>query len=262
MFKFLYITASTVFLAGHVYAQAPLTDRLYMSVLWYRTSAEAAALYEQCYDHAIIKAEQNLRERKAERPAAVILDIDETVLDNSQFEVERITEGKGYSSANWREWTGRSEAGALPGALRFTKWADSLGVSIFYISNRKVEEQDQTLTNLKAHGFPQANEEHLLLKEKSDDKTERRARVTRDHDVILLIGDNLTDYSEAFAKRGAGMGKDSVEKYLPDLRKRFIMLPNPMYGEWEKAVYGNTYALPDSTKAGLQSKALGIPVRK
>lgn len=245
-----------------VSAQAPLTDRLYMSVLWFRTSAEAAALYDQCYDHAILKAKENLSGRKGTRPAAVILDIDETVLDNSQFEVERIAEGKGYSSANWMAWTARSEAGALPGALRFTKWADSLGVSIFYISNRKVEEQDQTLTNLKAHGFPQANEEHLLLKEKTDDKTDRRAKVARDYDVVLLIGDNLTDYSEAFAKRGAAMGKDSVEKYLPELRKRFIMLPNPMYGEWEKAVYGNTYALPDSTKAAMQSKALGIPVKK
>jgi 5'-nucleotidase (lipoprotein e(P4) family) len=254
--------AVSVAAALTVSAQAPLTDRLYMSVLWYRTSAEATALYDQCYDHAILKAEKNLLARKAARPAAVILDIDETVLDNSQFEVERIAEGKGYSSAKWQAWTSRSEAGALPGALRFTRWADSLGVSIFYISNRKVEEQDQTISNLKAHGFPQANEEHLLLKEKSDDKTDRRAKVARDHDVILLVGDNLTDYSEAFAKRGAGMGKDSVEKYLPELRSRFIMLPNPMYGEWEKTVYGNTYALPDSTKAAKQSKALGIPVKK
>lgn len=241
-----------------VWAQSPLTDRLYQSVIWFKTSPEAAFLYEQCYDLAITKAYDNFKSSRDKRPPAVILDIDETVLSNVQFEVERIKEGVGYTPQNWKAWTDRAEATPLPGALRFTHWADSLGIAIYYISNRKTDELESTIGNLRQHGFPQVFDKHVLLREKSDNKDERRAAIYHEHDVILLVGDQLTDFSNALADRGQDLGMDSLRKFMPDLKKKFVLLPNPMYGEWEKAIYGNTFKLSDEEKKRLQAKALDI----
>ena len=254
-----FLALAVALLAGQtVVGQSALTDRLYQSVIWFHTSPEAAFLYEQGYDLAISKAYANFKSSGEKRPPAVILDIDETVLSNAQFEVERIKEGVGYTSENWKAWTDRAEAAPLPGALRFTHWADSMGIAVFYISNRKVNELESTITNLRKHGFPQVFDKHVLLRDKTDDKDERRASVYKEFDVILLVGDQLTDFSSTLANRGPDLGMDSLMKYMPDLKKRFVLLPNPMYGEWEKAIYGNTFKISEADKLRLQAKALGI----
>lgn len=237
------------------YADRQLVDQHYNAVLWFSRSAEMKVLFEQIYGHAAIKLELNRAVSQAN--PAVVLDLDETVLDNSPYEVERIESGKPYTSATWKEWTARAEAPILPGAFNFLTLADSLGVEIFYISNRKVDELEGTLKNLKQLGVPNADKEHVLLRSETSDKSPRRAIVEADHEVILYLGDNLTDYSQKLAERDSSdLGIGAVNELRHELSDRFILFPNPMYGEWEKAIYGNTYRLSSEEKLAKRKEIL------
>lgn len=172
------------------------------------------------------------------RPLAVIVDIDETVLDNSPYQVSAVRDGRTFDQATWREWTDRAEAKACPGALSFLRFARSSGCEVFYITNRDIREKASTLKNLEDLGFPNADEQHLLLMEGTSDKTERRARVRATHNVVLLAGDQLRDFDERFKERSANYGRDAVDAMSDSLWQYFILLPNPMYGTWRDAVQG------------------------
>lgn len=208
-------------------------------VLWQSTSAEAYWLYRQSYAHAYMKLEANLAGIGGKGPFAVIVDIDETVLDNSPYQVNAIRRNRTFDQTDWKEWTDKAEAKASAGALEFLKHvAGSAGCEVFYITNRDIREQASTLKNLNDLGFPDADEAHLLLMDGTSDKTERRARVRATHHVVLLVGDQLRDFDERFKDRSANYGKDVVDAMADSLSRYFILLPNPMYGTWRDAVQG------------------------
>ena len=225
-----------------------LSKHKVMSTIWFQQSAEMEASYMQAYTWAKFLIDSKLDTMDTSIPKGVVLDIDETVLDNSPNEVRLIREGQTFGSKTWKEWTDQARAKALPGALDFTKYATEKGVEVFYISNRKLNELEATLINLQNLGFPNADSTHVLLQGESGDKTERRSIVQSKVDIILFVGDNLTDYSEDFADRGADLGKELVRLRASEWLYEFVMLPNPTYGEWEKAIYKNDYRLPDSVK--------------
>lgn len=219
------------------------------AVLWQHTSAEAYWLYQQTYDLATWRLESvlaNLDDEKQmtdstewdRRPRAVIVDIDETVFDNSPYQVSAIRDGHTFDESTWREWTDKASAKACPGALDFLRFAWSSGCEVFYITNRDVREKASTLKNLNDLGFPDADEKHLLLMEGTSDKTERRARVRATHHVVMLVGDQLRDFDERFKDRSADYGKILVDQMMDSLSQCFILLPNPMYGTWRDAVQG------------------------
>lgn len=225
-----------------------LAQQKVMATLWFQQSAEMEAAYLQAYNHGKLLLSAKLDTLRKEKPYGVVLDIDETVLDNSPAEVILIQEGDTFSPQNWKEWTSQARARALPGALDFVNYAMEMGIEVYYISNRGIEELGPTLKNLQAHSFPNADSTHVLLKTETSDKTERRAIVSEQAEIILYVGDNLRDYSEIFGERGADLGKGVVHSAKDDWLSNFIILPNPTYGEWEKAAYGNTYSLNDEEK--------------
>lgn len=229
-------------------AEAQLSQQLVGSVLWYQQSAEMVAAYYQAYRYGEMLLEGKLDTLKPSMPAAVVLDIDETVLDNSPYEAQLIATGSSYESGTWKIWTAEARAKALPGALEFVNFARKKGVDVFYISNRKTDELNATIENLKKYNFPNANPEHILLKTTTSDKTARREQVASKYNILVFVGDNLTDYSELFANRDKNLGKDLVQKYKDELLSNFVMLPNPMYGEWEKAIYDNNFSISTETK--------------
>jgi 5'-nucleotidase (lipoprotein e(P4) family) len=237
-------------------AQVELSKQLVGSVLWYQNSAEMRLAYYQSYRYARLLLDEKLANNSNDKPSAVVLDIDETVLDNSPYEAMLIDKGETYKSSSWKEWTDLARAEALPGALAFTKYAKSKGVEVIYISNRKVAELAATLKNLKEEQFPNAEEKFVLLNSTTSDKTERRSKVMETYNVLVYIGDNLTDFSEEYAQRGADMGKNLIDENLDKLLSGFVMLPNPMYGEWEKAIYNNNYGLSDEIKLKMRKEAL------
>ncbi|MBK8228539.1 MAG: 5'-nucleotidase, lipoprotein e(P4) family [Flavobacteriales bacterium] len=219
------------------------------AVIWQHASAEAHWLYVQGYDHATWKLESSLAAIDADkqmvdsmewdrRPLAVIVDIDETVLDNSPYQVSAIKHDRTFDQSAWREWTDKASAKASPGALGFLQYAKSAGCEVFYITNRDIREKASTLKNLQDLGFPDADEKHLLLMEGTSDKTERRARVKASHQVLLLVGDQLRDFDERFKDRSVNNGLDQLKDLHDSLSQYFILLPNPMYGTWRDAIQG------------------------
>lgn len=207
------------------------------AVLWQHASAEAYRLQQQAYELARVRLAENMRVAD-KRPPAVIVDIDETVLDNSPYQVGIVGEGQTYEQATWQAWTDKACAAAVPGSVKFLKEARALGCRVFYITNRDIRERASTLKNLDSLGFPDVDEAHLLLMEGTSDKTERRARVANDHQVVLLIGDQLRDFDERFKDRSVNDGKGTVDAMSDTLMHYFILLPNPMYGTYRDAVEG------------------------
>lgn len=222
-------------------------DHLIMSVLWYQKSAEMKAIYYQSFNWAKLKVDMAL-EKKGAQKLAVVVDIDETMLDNSPSEVRSIQTGKGFSKESWSDWTSQIKAKALPGAVEFSKYAESKGIDVFYISNRSVDAFDVTLQNLRNENFAFADSSHILLKSNTSSKEPRRNIVKENFEIILLIGDNLLDFSDIFEDRSDNYGFNTVEENKELFGDIFIVLPNPMYGNWEREVLGNKNDLSDAEK--------------
>jgi len=228
--------------------QQQLIQQHVLAVLWYQQSAEMKASYLQSYRYARILLDAKLDTIETDMPVGVVLDIDETVLDNSPNAVQLIKANKTFTQEAWKPWSDDARAKALPGALDFVNYAMERGVEVFYISNRKDVEMEATLKNLKDLNFPNADTTHVLLKTVTSNKTERRSVVSAQVEVLVYLGDNLRDYSEIFGKRGEDMGTRVVMENKDDLLNNFVVFPNPTYGEWEKPIYGGDMGMADSLK--------------
>jgi len=211
-------------------------EHLVMSVLYLQKAAEARALYYQAYNIARFRLQQQLETVSSPGRLAVVVDIDETVLNNTPYEAKLILTGESYPTF-WESWVNMAEAKPVPGALEFLKFADKKGVNIFYVSNRKDFLLRGTLQNLKKLGFPQADEEHIMLREKESSKEPRRKKISKSYDIALFIGDNLNDFSAVFERLTVADRFAKVDSLKSAFGTKFIVLPNPMYGEWEAALY-------------------------
>lgn len=218
------------------------------ATLYQYASAEVHRLYQQGYELARIRLDANL-ERPHVLPPAVIVDIDETVLDNSPSNVTDIAQGRTFSPVEWKQWTAMASAKAVPGAVDFLNYAASRGCTIYYISNREMDEKTVTIKNLQAAGFPMADQAHVMPMGSTSDKTERRVEVAKDHYIALLIGDQLTDLDQSFKDRSIDLGKPHVDAMRDSLERYFILLPNSIYGTWLNAISGRPDAVQLDNKA-------------
>lgn len=224
-------------------------SHLVNSTLWYQHSDEAEVLYHQVYNHAGKKLLENLDRNIAGKKPAVILDIDETVLDNSPYEARLVEDADTYSSRTWAEWVRERKAGLLPGVKGFLNRANALGVEVFYISNRSSDLIIPTIDNLEKFGLPNVDTEHVLLKVNTSDKTARRQRVKKDHKVVLLIGDQMTDFAENYQEILNSNQRDSLFQH-------FVVLPNPMYGGFLDKAYEGAVSPGEERKMQLREEAL------
>lgn len=232
-----------------------LQEQNTMSVLWFQTSGEAKALYLQGYNFGKMRLDELLKKKKMVRKPAVVLDIDETIVDNSPYQAWNVQSGKGYP-LNWNEWIDRAEAKPLPGAVEFLKYARSKGVDIYYISNRKEAQKAATIKNLKRIGAPQADSKHVLLQQPGEKgKETRRREVARSHEILLLFGDNLGDFS-GFDDLSASGRIQAAERRKEEFGTKLIVFPNPMYGDWEGAIYNYDFSKSDAEKNKLRKENL------
>jgi len=229
-------------------AAAEDQDHLILATLWYQKSAEMRALFYQCFRNAQLALAENLAWAGRVKPAAVVLDIDETLLDNSPFQGWQVLEKKSFNNNDWFRWVELASARPLPGAVEFTRYADSLGVEVFYVSNRTVQEMGPTIENMAALGFANADTTHMLLKETTSSKVERRASIEKDYEILLLIGDNLADHSGIYEKRGPDHGFEAVDVDRRLFGTKYIVLPNPMYGNWLSELLKETEGLTEKEK--------------
>jgi len=230
-------------------------ENLVNATIWFQRSPEMKALYYQGYNLAKLRLSEFVKQKTA-KPKAVVVDIDETMLDNSPFEAQQILESSGYTPESWKKWSSLAKAKALPGAVEFSHFCDSLGVEVIYISNRKTDEIATTLKNLDSLGFSFARAENMLFKEDVSSKKTRRNKASEKFEIVMLIGDNLNDLSEVFENRGVDWGAAIVEQNKKEFGNRFIVLPNPMYGDWEKNIYSSGEPLTGEQRRELRLKAI------
>lgn len=226
------------------------------AVLWVSGSAEyrAAALStfaaaQRALDAALADptwvgaTEENANDPA--QPPAVILDLDETALDNIEFEARAIRAGTTFDKALWTAWVSEGAARSVPGAAEFLAYAKSRGVTPFYITNRDWPQQEAgTHANLERLGFPlDPNVDTLLMRGegefKGSDKGPRRAFVAKSYRVLLLFGDDLNDFVNAL-DRSPAERNELVAKMQAWWGVRWFIIPNPMYGSWERALVGTS----------------------
>jgi len=216
--------------------KAFIPDGKLWAALWHQRAAEYKALCFQAYNVAKWRLDIALQSNYS-KPLAIITDIDETVLDNSPNTVSQGLAGKEYEPEAWYKWTSLASADTIAGAASFFKYAASKPVTIFYISNRDEKERQSTLTNLQKFGLPNADTGHLLLKQNTSGKDARRQEVLKNYEVVLLIGDNLSDFSNIFDKQTEEPRLSATKLVSGNFGNRFIILPNVQYGDWEGALY-------------------------
>ncbi|QRN85878.1 5'-nucleotidase, lipoprotein e(P4) family [Clostridia bacterium] len=245
-----------------LYTTLDLNEQLVMATAWYQASAEFRALSYQTFNLAKMMVEMDLEDDDVDMQRAIVVDLDETILDNSPYEAWLIGKDFGYSADTWNPWIQAGIAPALPGAVDFLMFCEDNDVEVFYVSNRKVLDDNSGYTgtenNLNDLGLPYVDEEHLLLRTGSSDKTERRTMVEEDNHVILYMGDNLNDFLQDFAGVTMDERFSITDEYMEDFGSKFIVMPNPMYGEWEGAIYEYNWGSTDEEKSDMRKDSLTI----
>jgi len=224
------LLAQTMQQAQHTAASFKL-----LPVLWHQHAAEYRALCYQAFNLAELRL-ASIKVKKHRHPLAIITDIDETALDNSYSEAQSIKNNTEYNPANWKNWTSKAAATPLPGAVAFFQKAKQMGFHIFYISNRDTSEVNTTLKNLQAYQFPDARADHLLFLSNESSKEARRQKVAEQYDIVMLLGDNLYDFAKVFEKKSIADRFAETDAVQAEWGKKFIVLPNAIYGEWENAL--------------------------
>lgn len=218
-----------------------------MGVRFQAKSAEIDALRYQAYNVATRQLDALLAARDASddaaRPPAIVLDLDETVLDNSPMAATGVVDCIDYTHWGdlWQRWVEAASAPLIPGARAFLEHADARDVAIYYVSNRSTANLDATVQNLKRHDLPQASADHVRLM--GPPKPERRAAIARDHDILMLVGDSLHDFDGVFADASLADQRAAVKRLKKAFGRRFIILPNASYGSWQNARLSVTPAL-------------------
>ena len=230
--------------SGGTSAQAPQTsaqpnyDHLLNAVLFMQTSAEYRALTYQAYNVARMALDRDLRHKTRDRRhRAVVVDVDETVLDNSPYQGWQILNHRDFAQDTWSKWTGSAQAIAIPGSVDFLQYAAKRGVRVFYVTNRAPEELTGTMENLKRAGFPDVSPETVMLRKDTGSKEARRLEIQKRNRIVLLVGDNLNDLAQVFEHKQIPERYQAVDDNRDKWGAQFIVIPNAMYGEWENAVY-------------------------
>ncbi len=210
-----------------------------LTTLVYRTAADHLDLaYQDSYWTALPRQEKS--DSYQSLPAAVIMDVDETVLDNSPFQVRMIKQNSSFSIEAWNRWVKEATAKAVPGALSFARYAAKKGITIFYITNREHKVEEATRKNLNQLGFPLSKDTDVLLtqnelKSWTDAKTNRRAYVAKHYRVLMLFGDDLNDFAPV-KKISKEQRNTLIETNKDKWGNKWFILPNPIYGSWESAL--------------------------
>ncbi len=207
-------------------------EKYLMAVLWHQTSAEYRACCYQAYNTAKDYID-GLGEIKPN--SAIVVDIDETVLQNSPYNAVNIRRKTKYPD-DFNNWIDLAIAEPVPGSVEFLNYAYKKGINVFYISNRNVGQIDGTLRNLQKFGFPDASEDHILLREGRGKKQARRDIVSATHNIIMLIGDNIFDFADFNGARNQEERYSEIDKNRDKFGKEYIIIPNSMHGSWKKAL--------------------------
>ena len=248
------------------------------AVLWVQRSAEYRALSETVFHaaaqqldkalaeknwDALVPTERDNADATAGLPPAVIMDVDETVLDNSPYQARLVADGAEYNEVTWDAWVSEKKAEPVPGVVDFARAAADRGVTILYLSNRAQHLQAATLANLRAKGLPVKDDSVFLglgtvlagCEQNGSEKNCRRRLAGRDYRVLMQFGDQLGDFAEIVANTPDGRAV-LLDEYRDWFGERWWMLANPTYGSWEPALFNNAWDLPADERRHSKREAL------
>lgn len=197
-------------------------------------------------------------------PPAIIVDVDETILDNSAYQARLVLEGREYDTGSWAEWVEEARATPVPGAAEFLSAAAGQGVTVFYITNREHDQAEPTLANLAAVGFPVAGEVpvHLGLgmqvegcTDRGQNKVCRRQWVAERYRVLMQFGDQLSDFID-IGDNSAARRAQALSAAGEYIGERWFMLPNPTYGYWESSLFGEDWSLSREERRRIKRESL------
>jgi len=254
-------TSSNVSKVAAVAAVPRDTHERLTGALWAQTSAEfrvdSLAKYRQALltlqkataDKSWTAALEQTGDPSGLKQTAVIMDLDETVLDNSRFQAELALQRAPYLDPVWAEWVKLEDAGSIPGAVAFIKAAEAMGVTIFFVTNRTTAEEQNTRNNLAKLGLtlPTTVDTVLTKNEKptwGSDKGTRRAEIAATYRILMLVGDDLGDFATG-AKDTPANRVALADKYASYFGERWVLIANPLYGSWESALYNHDFTKPD-----------------
>ncbi len=242
------------------------------ATLWMQKAGEYRALAYQAFNLARWQLDADLDKKNVKKlpkpeqkkPRAIMVDIDETVLDNSPAQAYGIKTRQGFDLKQWYAWGEMRKAKAVPGAVEFANYAASKGVKVFFVSNRDEVQKQATMDNLKAVGFTDVTADNVLLRQVDEKgngistKEPRREIILQKYRIVFFMGDNLDDHSNVFERKSVADRFAEVDKAKDMFGKRYILLPNAMYGTWENAIY-EYGRLTDTQKTEKRVNALELP---
>ncbi len=245
------------------------------ALLWLRTSVEFDALTRQAFaaatqklgealvdpDWEALVAAERTGAASASRPPCVIVDVDETMLDNSGFQLERIQSDTEYETDIWNKFVKRRASPAIEGAADFVKACRASGVKVFFVTNREAKVEAATRDNLISQGLMTASDPDQILSKNeqpdwTSDKASRRSIVAQNYRVLLLVGDDLNDFLSA-KNLTIAQRKLLFQAHQKNWGQSWFVVPNPNYGSWEQATIGNDYSAPLEKKRALKMQTLG-----
>ncbi|QEG25249.1 5'-nucleotidase, lipoprotein e(P4) family [Mariniblastus fucicola] len=229
------------------------------AILWVQTSGEYNAITRQTYRLAELTLKDALADpnwtasleqqslvdsgevKLADLKPAVILDVDETVLNNSRFQVGLIESETEYTRDGWKAFVTRKESTAVAGAVDFVNACRDAGVKVIFLTNREHEVEGSTVENLVSVGLmKEADPDAVFSKyEKEDwksDKITRRTELASKYRLLLLVGDDLHDFASTGHHPSSEKRREMVDSHPQRWGQKWIVLPNPNYGGWEQSL--------------------------
>ena len=249
-------------------APEPAASDLLNAVLWMQRSVEYKASALTAFALARIRLDQALADRDwtaapkeqtgayQALPPAIVLDVDESILDNSGYQAWMTLKGTTFDSKTWNAYVNTVTSQAIAGAVEFARYADSKGVKVFYVSNRTADEEPATRKNLEKFGFPMGGSvDTMLMTRKQPDwgsaKGTRRAFIAKSYRILINVGDNFGDFVDEY--RGSEAERLKImEDNKARWGREWIMIANPSYGSFESAPYRHDFKLSDAEKRKLK----------
>ena len=240
------VAALLVSAGGAAPAQTPpRPEPDHLEIKYVRDSREYAVLVRQVYRQAIGAVTFASATDRTGRDWAVVLDVDETALDNSVYQLERAAYRLPFDDESWNAWVRRGQAPALPGVGDFVTSVRALGGRVAWVTNRDEVTREETRRNLAAVGLWTDDDRLCLMPaDQAYTKAVRRREVAtgqgacgwagRPMEIRAFVGDQIGDFPAA-GERQADAGRDEA------FGTRFFLLPDPMYGGWTTRVTRDGY---------------------
>ena len=236
-----FLSISVIIVKAQTAPSSIANDGKVWASLYQQRAAEYKALCFQAYNIAKLRLDMALAKHHT-KPYAVVTDIDETLLDNSPYDASRAVRNQEFDIRTWKTWTGKGVCDTVPGAPSFFKYAASKGVAVYYITNRDEDELTGTIKNLKLYHLPYGDAGHVILKAKTSSKEARIQDVLKTYNIVLLCGDNLPDFDALYDNHPTEPNRAAItEKLKKEFGSRYIIIPNPGYGDFENGFYDNRH---------------------